>query len=666
MPSSLKPRVLVVSSQASLRERLVGVLAERYDVRFASALAPGEDECGISLAVVDERNRIAAQGGASLHPTVLVREGFEAAELLERVEMRLEITRLRAADAARPDASVDLAEDAQERLRFLVSATEGMANALDLDAALSSLCASAVPRLAQWCSVTLREDGRLVARKVWHQSPERVHVLSELGRLYSPLDDRRHPVHRVATTGRSEFVAAVPESFTSRLASSERHMDLMRELGIASIMCVPIRSGGKAIGALLLGADAGWRPLSRADLLLAEQLGDKAGSAIERARLHQVVEDELAERLRAEDALRRHEREQALILDTVRAMIWFKDTSNRILRCNRAAAQWAGKTPEEIEGRRADEVFPAARARAYHEQDLKVIAAGRPRVGELEEIRLPGGGRRWVQRDTIPYRDGTGAVVGVVVIAVDVTALKRAEDLAEAKERAEREFLANVSHEFRTPVSAIKGFVQTLRGGAWKNEADRDRFFRIIESNADRLDGLVGDLITLSAIEGAAPPKAAAVHLKPLAQGCADKIMAAARRKRVALGVSVPRALRTRMEGKHLSQALHHLLDNAVKFTPPGGAVRIRARGFKREAKIWVEDSGIGIPRAELPRVFERFFRVAKGSAPRNPGLGLHLVKKLVESYGGRVSVNSRLAGGSSFCLSLPSAPPRTRRKQLR
>lgn len=657
-----RPRILIVSSSAPRRERFLAVLGERYEVRFPPELPPGRDFTDVPLAVVDERDRFAATGASIPCPLLLVREAFEPAELLERVEMRLEISRLRAEAAAQEGP----AQDAQERLGFLVSAAEGMANAPDLEAALSSLCASAVPRLAQWCSVSLREGGRLVARKVWHQSSDRAHLLSELGDLTSPQDDRRNPVHRVIASGRSEFVAAVPDSFASRIASSERHRSLMRDLGTASLMCVPIRSRGKAVGALLLGADAGWRPLARADLLLAEQLGAKAGSAIERARLHRVAEDELAERLRAEDSVRRHEREQSLILDTVRAMIWFKDASNRILRCNRAAAEWAGMTPEQIEGRTADEIFPAARARAYHAQDLAVIAAERPRIGELEEICLPGGGRRWVQRDTIPYRDGAGAVVGVVVIAVDVTALKRAEDVAEAKERAEREFLANVSHEFRTPVSAIKGFVQTLRRGAWKNEADRDGFLSIIEANADRLDGLVGDLITLSVIEGAAPLKAAAVHLNPVARDCAEKIMPAARRKRVALRVSVPGSLRARMTEKHLAQALLHLLDNAVKFTPPGGAVRIRARGFKKKAKIWVEDSGIGIPRAELPRVFERFFRVAKGAAPRNPGLGLHLVKKIVESYGGKVSVNSRLAGGSSFCLALPLAAPRTRRKQLR
>ena len=644
---ALRPRILVISSCESLRERIVAVLSKAYDVVPLTGKLRDDVVKNISLAVIAESDRAAKTNPSVRCPAVVVRERFEPGGLLERVEMRLELERLRGS-AVQDDGQMT-PDYARESLKFLVAAAEGMANALSLDEALHSLCGSAVPRLAQWISITLHEEGKLVSLASWHHAPEKLPLLEELGRNYAPNNDRRHPIHRVISTGRSEFVARVPAAFDERLATSDQHMRLMRELGIVSFMCVPLRSRGKTIGALMLGADASWRPLSRADLVLAEQLGARAGSAIERARLHA--------------ALRRHEQEQALILDTVGAMIWFKDTSNRILRCNRAAAQWAGKTPEQIEGRMADEIFPAALARAYHQHDLAVIAAGCPKVGELEEIGVRGGATRWVQRDTIPYRDEQGAVVGVVIIAVDVTALKRAENLAAAKERAEREFIANVSHEFRTPVSAIKGFTQTLRSGAWKKAADRDRFFRIIESNADRLDSLVGDLITLSAIEGATPPRASAIELRPLTLACTKRIAAKARQKGVAVGLCVPRALRIAMDPDHLTQALEHLLDNAVKFTPPGGAVRIRARGLRKATKIWVEDSGIGIPQGELARVFERFFRVAKGAAPGNPGLGLHLVKKLVESYGGTVSVKSRLAVGSSFCLELPGLPSAKRCK---
>lgn len=542
----------------------------------------------------------------------------------------------------------------RERLEFLVSAAEAMSDSPDLRSTLQSLCAAAVPRLGQWCSISLRSDGALGAPEVWHESPDRLLLLQKLSALHSSEGDRRHPVRRVLRSGRSEFAARAPADLAERLARSPEHLRLLRALDVASYMCVPLRSHGKTLGVMTLGADSGWRPLQRTDLVLAEQLATRAGAAIEKARLRQAVQNELAERRRAEAALRRREAEHAAILDTVRAMIWYKDTGNRILSCNRAAARWLGKTVEEVQGRAVEELFPAARAREYREKDLAVIASGRASVGELEEISLRGGAKRWVQRDILPYRDEEGEIAGVVIIAVDVTKRKRAEDLAVAKERAEREFVANVSHEFRTPVAAIKGFTETLREGAWRNPVDRARFLNIIEANADRLDAMIGDLLTLSALEGSSPPRSSAVELARVARERVRKALPRAKRKGVAFGVSIPRGLRVMMNPHHLGQTLEHLLDNAIKFTPPGGWVRLKARGSKRGVRIVVEDSGIGIPRAELPRVFDRFFRVAKGAAAGSPGLGLHLVKKLVVAHGGSVSARSRLARGSAFTVTLP------------
>lgn len=547
------------------------------------------------------------------------------------------------------------AGESKERLEFLVAAVQAISDSLDLGQALERLCSAAVPRLGQWCSIDLRSDGG-AAPHVWHEAPGRVRLLEELASLHRSRGDRRNPVRRVLASGRSEFVARAPNDFSERLASSPEHLRLLRELDIAAYMCVPLRAHGKTLGVMTLGADSGWRPLCRKDLVLAEQLGARAGAAIEKAQLHQAVENELAERRRAEDALRRQEAEQAVILDTVRAMIWYKDADNRILRCNRAAARWLGKTVEQIQGRKVEEFYPPARAREYHANDLAVITTGKASIGELEELRLRGGARRWVQRDILPYRNDKGSIVGVVIIAVDVTKRKRAEDLATAKERAEREFMANVSHEFRTPVAAIKGFTQTLREGAWQNPADRARFLNIIEANADRLDAMVGDLLTLSSLEGSSPIRPSSVELAPVARERASKAMARAERKGLTVDVSVPRGLRVRMDAAHLGQALEHLLDNAIKFTPPGGWVRLKARGSKRAALIVVEDSGIGIPRAELARVFDRFYRVAKGAQSGSPGLGLHLVKKLVGAYGGSVSARSRLARGSAFSIALPAA----------
>lgn len=653
-----RPRILVASSDAPLQARLISQLSARYELVTPQDVGRPE---GIALAVVDESGWHGSGaptlpcpvvvvcgrgGGAPPGADASVRAEFEPEELSERIETHLALARLRAHAATREGVLVDQAGVARERLDFLVSAAERMSNSLSLPETLEHLCAAAVPRLAQWCTITLRENDRLTDIACAHESPDKTALLKELGRLNTQGVDRRHPVHRTIASGRSEFAAKAPEAFIARLAGSARQAELLRELGVDAFMCVPMRSRGKTLGAMLLGADAGWRPLSESDLVLAEQLAGKAAGAIERAQLHHT--------------LRRQEAEQSVILDTVRAMIWYKDADNRILRCNRAAAQYFGRPAAQIEGRRVEDFLPAARARAYHRNDLAVIASGRPKIGELERLTLRGGETCWMQRDTLPYRDGRGAIVGVVIIAVDVTERKRAEDLAAARERAEREFVANVSHEFRTPVAAIKGFAQTLRDGAWRDEADRSRFLDIIEANADRLDALVGDLLTMSELEGREPSTASAAAADAHRAACdaVKRLESRAKRKRLNVCVAVPRRLRVKMEPGHLAQALEHLLDNAIKFTPPGGWVRLTARASKGEARIVVEDSGIGIPSMDLPRVFDRFFRVMKGAQPGNPGLGLHMVKKLVEAYGGSASVRSRLGRGSAFRLTVAVAPP--------
>ncbi len=668
------PRLLIVSSDARLRERLKSALTPAYQVVEADdGGQPGE----IVLAVVSERDWASFERAPAPWPVIVVRakgaraplsadgsvrEEFEPAELLERVETHLELARLRANAATKEGALTRQAEDSRERLMFLVTASEALTDARDLGETLRVLCASAVPRLGQWCSITLRASGRLLVPEVLHEVPGRTSLLHELAALHASEGDRRHPVHRVMNSGRSEFVARTAGDFDARLATSPEHLRLLRELDIAAYMCVPLRSRGKTLGTLTIGADSGWRPLSLADLVLAEQLATRAAAAIEKARLHDAAENELAERRRAENALRRQEAEQALILDTVRAMIWYKDADNRILRCNRAAARWLRKPAADIEGRRADEFFSTELARAYHRNDLSVIASGQARIGELEEVRLRRGVKCWVQRDTLPYRNERGDIVGVVIIAVDVTERKRAEDSAVASERAEREFIANVSHEFRTPVAAIKGFTQTLRDGAWSDEADRTKFLNIIETQADRLDSMVGDLLTLSELEGARAPQPAVSELHLVARDCADNLMSRAKRKRLTVDVAVPRGLSVKMDRTHLTQALEQLLDNAIKFTPPDGRVSLTARGSKREAVLTIKDSGIGIPQAALPRVFDRFYRVAKGAKPGSPGLGLHLVKKLVGAYGGTVSVRSSLARGSAFRVVLPTVAARASR----
>jgi PAS domain S-box-containing protein len=690
MSALTRPRVLIVSSNARLRARAQRALAERYDVEAASGWLDAERLCqsGLSLIVADERDGLSARvarlevpivvlrsqtGGKILGPArpllgdASVRAGFMPEELVERVELQLELARLRAGAAHREQALVDEAGEAKERLLFLVSATQALTSSLKLSEILGSLCGAAVPRLAQWCVIMLLEGDQLVMKAAWHQEPDRTKILDEMGRRYlaTVRTDRRHPVARVLTKGTTEFAAEVQVGFSQRIATTEEHLRLLRELDLASYVCVPLRSRGQTIGVLMLGADTHWRKLTRVDVVLAEELAFRAGTAVERAQLYEAVQVELAVRKRAEEEVRRHEREQHLILDTVHAMIWFKDQHNRILRCNRAAAEWAGMPAAEIEGRRAEDIFPAKKAREYQRSDLEVITSGQPKLGELEETTARGGVKRWIRKDTIPYRDEKGRIVGVVIFAIDVTESKRAEDSLRASEALQREFVANVSHEFRTPVASIKGFAQTLRAGAWRKEADRERFLRIIESNADRLTGLLEDLLLLSSLEAARPSARGDVDVRRIAIDCAEGMLEEAKRRKLSVAVSVPRKLRARVERGHLAHVFEQLLGNAIKFNKPGGHVKIRARRRGADLEVAVEDGGIGVEAAHLPRLFDRFYRVSKGNTPGSPGLGLHLVKKVAESYGGRVDVRSEPGRGSTFSVTLPAVrTPRAPRRR--
>ena len=354
----------------------------------------------------------------------------------------------------------------------------------------------------------------------------------------------------------------------------------------------------------------------------------------------------------AEESLRRQREEQELILDAVDAMIWYKDAENRIVRCNEAAARWAGLRRGDVEGRSAYELFPREQAQAFHEDDLEVLRDGRPRRGVIAETTSLDGEKRWVRRDKFPFKDGLGRP-GIIIFAVDITEQKKAEDALRNSERVQREFVANVSHEFRTPVAAIKGFAETLRRGGLSDSRNRGRFVRVIEAHAERLGWLVEDVLTLSSLESGEGPKLAPVDLTTLLRDYAGSIAPVTRAKRVTIEVRVPNGLYVLADQPYLLQVIENLVGNAIKFNKPGGKVWLSAREKGAEVLLSVRDNGQGIPPSALPRVFDRFFK-APGTGAIGTGLGLNIAKRIVERHGGRIWAESAPGRGACFHVALP------------
>ena len=268
-----------------------------------------------------------------------------------------------------------------------------------------------------------------------------------------------------------------------------------------------------------------------------------------------------------------------------------------------------------------------------------------------QELNLPGGKATLVH--WVPLVEA-GTLHGAVAVFHDISALKRGE-------RIRRDFVANVSHELRTPITVIKGYAETLLSGALARDPQRgERFLEIIQNHADRLSNLVRDLLALSELEsgevGIQPQK---VSLDEAVRSVLLLMAQRGEEKGITLEVRGTAALSVKADRNRLAQVLINLLDNAIKYSEKGGTVTVDAARERDLVRVSVRDCGIGVPPKDLPRLFERFYRVDEARSRDNggTGLGLSIVKHIVQSHGGTVSVESTQGQGSVFSFTLPLAP---------
>ena len=295
---------------------------------------------------------------------------------------------------------------------------------------------------------------------------------------------------------------------------------------------------------------------------------------------------------------------------------------------------------KDVEGRRPLE---AARLPELGEIIEQAVVA---RAASEREVAL---GDRLLQLAARPL--GEAGSAQAVVTVIDATEARRLE-------RVRREWVANASHELRTPVAAIVGAVDTLAAGAAEDPAARASFLDILLRHSQRLSRLTNDLLDLSRLETGYRPRLGVLRLRPVAEAVLAALFGRAGEKQIALVCNLEGELAVSAERAAVEQILTNLVDNAIKYTPAGGRVRVSAIRREKTVEIAVEDNGQGIPAEHLPRLFERFYRVdaARSRALGGTGLGLAIVKHLVIAHGGEVWAESRLGEGSRFLVSLPLA----------
>ena len=242
-------------------------------------------------------------------------------------------------------------------------------------------------------------------------------------------------------------------------------------------------------------------------------------------------------------------------------------------------------------------------------------------------------------------------IEGAVLVFHDVTDLRRLEKIRQ-------DFVANVSHELRTPISSIKGYAETLLEGALKDKENANDFLKIILSDSNRLAALIDDLLNLSKIEsGKLAMETKPYKLLPIAEKVVSSLKGQIENKSITIKMNIPRDIPDILADEtRIKQVFLNLIDNAIKYNRPNGEISIKAHETNGFVKVDITDTGIGIPNKDLPRIFERFYRVDKARSRElgGTGLGLSIVKHIVQSHNGEVSVQSAEGQGSTFSFTIP------------
>jgi len=316
------------------------------------------------------------------------------------------------------------------------------------------------------------------------------------------------------------------------------------------------------------------------------------------------------------------------------------DRAMRVTFCNRSFARAVGcpyPVPESMP------LLDLVRNPELTDALKHALESGTPVKGRLQ---LSGPTNRSLEIQAAPLASPAGP--GVIAILHDITDLERLE-------RIRKDFVANVSHELRTPLTAIRGYAETLLDGALEDRENNRRFLEIIKAHSIRLNNIAMDLLVLSELESDSPqPEPERISLRAAVEAAVRTVESEARTREVSLQCGQLDDAQVLGHRMRLEQVLVNLLDNAIKFNRKGGQVKVEiTHSDNSHAQIGISDTGIGIPSEDLPRIFERFYRVDKARSREvgGTGLGLSIVKHVVERMHGTIKVESLLGKGSKFVV---------------
>ncbi len=557
-------------------------------------------------------------------------------------------------DEGRIIGASDIAHDITERKRvqaqeqFLSEVSHVVSSTLDYQQTLANIARLIVPQLADWFTVDLVDaSGYFELVEVAHKDPEQVHWARRLRERY-PIDpDAALGAPRVARTGKAELYAQVPDELLVATARNEEELALARQIGYSSIMLVPLVARGRTIGVISFVATQSGKRYDERDLALAEEVGRRAGVALEHAQLYRDAQQS---------------RDQFdIILQGVADGILVYTSESQILYANEAAAQMSGYASvremlaaQQLNLLRRYELIdergqPFPHSDLTHrrvfagEAEAQAIIGYRTREGEQPE--------RWSLVTSRPVRDERGNIVMVITITQDITERMNVERRKDA-------FISMASHELKTPVTSLKGFTNVLQRRLTKQgDTQGLHYLARMDAQLDTLTTLISELLDISRMQsGKLVLRAEPVDLDGLLEETVENVQAATPTHR--LLVEGRTGVQVLGDKERLGQVYINLLTNAIKYSPRADTVIVRLvrDADSKHAIVSIQDFGIGIEHSHHEKIFERFYQVTDPEEKTYPGLGigLHISSEIVTRHQGRIWVESRKGAGSTFSVALP------------
>jgi len=540
---------------------------------------------------------------------------------------------------------IDDAKRVETNQRFLAELGQTLASSLDPEETLRRVTRLVVPELADYCFADLSQADGQIRRVAWtHIDPDEQRVFDERLARYLPMRlHPEHPISRTLETGEPQFVRNVTSAWLKRIAFSPEHLEFMRDRHFRSQMTIPLRARHRTLGALTFCfTAASGRRFVPEHLGFTRELAERVALAVDNARLYTEARD-------AEAKVRR-------LLDAGVVGVIVTDL-DRIVEANDYFLDMVGYTREELNGGRLR--WPEMTPPEYAELDARGLAEMTERGSctpfEKEYIRRDGSripiliGAAELQRD--PFLS--------VCFILDLTQRKRAEE-------EWRAFIDATAHDLRNPLTAVLGQTQLLQRRLRRDgEVDRDDAesrLTAIASSAGRAAALIDDLMDTARLQAGQPLelRRRVIDIVALVRACAAEAQRVSPSHVVRVD-SDASSLIAVADGSRVERVVRNMLDNAIKYSPAGGDVVVRASREEDEEGSWavvtIEDRGLGIPAADLPYVFDRFRR--GGNVQRSiagSGIGLTGAKQIVAQHGGAITVQSAEGEGSTFTLRLPLA----------